>query len=97
MPQKTTFAACDTEQSAATVLGYTQASWDDTSRQARKPLLARKPWRALTDNEKAAAGLLGYTEINWDNKSGGEPKPEATKKKWDELTLCTEGECTLAA
>ena len=97
MPQKTTFAACDTEQSAATVLGYTQASWDDTSRQARKPLLARKPWRALTDNEKAAAELLGYTEINWDNKSGGEPKPEATKKKWDELTLCTEGECTLAA
>ena len=91
---KNTFAACDTERSAAAVLGYTRLSWDDTS---RKPLLARKPWRALTDNEKVAAELLGYTETNWDNKSGREPKPEATKKTWDELSVCTDGEYLLAA
>ena len=70
------------------MLGYTEVSWG----QARKPLSARKPWRALTDNEKKAAGLLGYTVNNWNNMLGIEPQPASARKKWAELTLCTEGE-----
>ena len=84
--------ACPREQPAAIVLGYEQASWDDTTGTVRAPLAARKPWIALSHEEKTAAGLLGYTEISWDNVSGSEPQPNVFNKQWSELTTCADGE-----
>ena len=87
-------SACNSEQAAAIVLGYTKASWDNLSGRVRQPLSAFKPWVALTDNERLAAGLLGYTEISWDNDSDNEPQPAVNNKLWIQMTTCANGEDT---
>ena len=72
------------------VLGFNEASWDDTTGSVRTPLAARKPWRALTANEQMAASLLGYNEIMWDNLSGLVQQPDVVNKQWSELTTCAD-------
>ena len=85
-------SACNSEQAAAVVLGFTQVSWDDLSGQEPQPWSMRKFWAQLTANEKAAAVLLGYTQVSWDNDSGLEPQPASAVKSWAELTACADGE-----
>ena len=78
-------AACNSEQDAAAVLGYTQVIWDNESGKEKQPASAKKYWAQLTDAEKAAAVVLGYTGGTWDGKGG---KPESANKYWAELTSC---------
>ena len=87
-------AECDnSEQAAAKVLGYDQASWDDESGGARTPLQARLPWAQLSFVQKKSAKLLGYTQITWDVREATETQPESFYKQWSELTPC--GECKI--
>ena len=82
-------SACNnSEQAAAAVLGYTQASRDNDSGQEPQPFSSYKFWSSLSDNEKVAAVLLGYTDKSWDNESGLEPQPALLDKQWAELTAC---------
>ena len=80
--------ACNSEQAAAAVLGFSQAAWDNLSGQERQPWSASKSWLELSVNEKIAAVLLGYTQRSWDNDSGSEPQPASAVKRWTELTAC---------
>ena len=77
---------CFSEQWAVTVLGYTQASWDNKSGREQQPSSSEKYWVQLTARERAAASALGYTEWKWD---GGD-EPASADKDWTELTLCGE-------
>ena len=79
---------CNSEQNAATVLGYSQAVWDNESGKEPQPLSSDKAWGSLTEQEKEAAVILGYTEIIWDNKSGSELQPASVDKHWIDLTFC---------
>ena len=81
-------SACNSEQAAAVVLGFTQVSWDDLSGQEPQPWSMRKSWVELSGNEKSAAVLLGYTQTTWDNDSGSEPQPASAVKNWTDLTAC---------
>ena len=85
-------SACNGEQAAAVVLGYTQASWDNLSGEEKQPWSASKAWHELSTNQKAAALLLGYTQITWENESGSEPQPVSATKSWAELTACGSAE-----
>ena len=78
--------ACNSEQAAVVVLGYTQVSWDNLSGQEPQPWSWDKFWNELSVNEKAAIVLLGYDEKTWDNDSGMETQPD--KKSWAELSEC---------
>lgn len=49
-------------QDAATVLGYTQATWDDDG----IPPSAEKEWKQLSLREQRAASVLGYSQPTWD-------------------------------
>ena len=82
---------CGSEQDAAQVLGYTQASWDNLSGREQQPWTSIKSWFSLTANEKAAAEVLGYNETTWDDKSGSQAQPASALKIWDELTACPTG------
>ena len=82
--------ACQNEQAAAKILGYTRFSWDDESG-AVIPLVTFRSWARLTPRQKTSAELLGYTELSWDNLSGEEDQPDATLKYWDELSVCGDG------
>ena len=81
-------SACNSEQAAAVVLGFTQVSWDDLSGQEPQPWSMRKSWVELSGNEKSAAVLLGYTQTTWDNDSDLEPQPASAVKNWTDLTAC---------
>ena len=83
-------SACNSEQAAAVVLGFTQVSWDNLSGQLPTDFFLF--WAEMTENQKAAAGLLGYTQTTWDNDSGSEPRPASAFKSWSELTVCNDGE-----
>ena len=72
-------AGCKEEQAAARVLGYTQASWDNDSRQEKQPASSNKYWNQLTHDERAAAAVLGYSELTWDKL------PAAMHKTWSQL------------
>ena len=85
-------SGCNSEQKAASVLGYTEFTWDNPW--AKQPFSSDKTWGALTEQEKEAAVILGYTEVVWDNKSGSESQPVSALKYWSELTIC--GECGCA-
>ena len=85
---------CNSEQNAATVLGYSQAVWDNESGKEPQPFSSDKTWGALTEQEKEAAVILGYTETAWDDHSGYERQPVSALKYWSELTIC--GECGCA-
>ena len=74
-------------------MGYTQVSWNNTSRDEELPASIYKYWANLTESEQTAAELLGYTATIWDNDSGSEPQPASASKLWHELTTC--GEMTL--
>lgn len=49
-------------QEAATVLGYTEALWDDFSQQLA---VFDKSWQQITKEQQEAAAVLGYNEITW--------------------------------
>ena len=76
---------CNSEQAAATILGFTQASWDNESGNEEQPSSADKGWKELTERERAAALVLGYTSDMWDT---GTPQPASTEKGWAELSSC---------
>ena len=82
------------EQLAAQVLEYTQASWDNLSGKEQQPWSSIKYWASLTSNEKKAAAALGYTQVSWDNESGSVAQPASAAKSWAELTSSTDGEDT---
>ena len=67
----TVLSACDSEQAAAAVLGYSQVTWDNESGMERVPASAAKSWSALSDNEKEAAAVLGYSQVTWDGETVG--------------------------
>ena len=79
-------SGCNSEQKAASVLGYTEFTWDNPW--AKQPFSSDKTWGALAEQEKEAAVILGYTEIIWDNKSGSELQPASVDKHWIDLTFC---------
>ena len=79
------------EQLAAQVLGYTQASWDNLSGKEQQPWSSIQFWASLTKHEKSAAALLGYTQTNWDNELGTQPRPASAFKSWSEMTECGDG------
>ena len=85
-------SGCNSEQKAASVLGYNEVTWDNPWQ--KQPFSSDKAWGALTEQEKEAAVLLGYTEIIWDNLSGYETQPASLGKLWSMLTIC--GECRCA-
>ena len=85
-------AACNSEQEAIRVLGYTQASWDNLSRKEQQPWSSIKHWSSLTADEKAAARVFGFTNVTWDNESGSERQPSAFLKDFAELTFCSAGQ-----
>ena len=62
------------------MLGYTQASWDNDSKQEKQPASSEKYWGQLTHDERAAAAVLGYSELTWDKL------PAAMRQRWIELT-----------
>ena len=69
------------QQQAATSLGYTQVSWDNTSGNEPQPASASAKWTVLTTQDKLAATVLGYTEQTWRTVS-------VTKKTpWSDLTM----------
>ena len=76
---------CNSEQAAATILGFTQASWDNESGNEEQPSSADKGWDELTEREKAAALVLGYTRRMWES---GTTQPASMEKDWAELTSC---------
>ena len=80
---------CDSEQAAAKVLGYDEASWENLSGEVRTPLQARLPWAQLIFVQKKAAKLLGYNKGTWSTGA----QTESSKKQWSELTTC--GECKI--
>ena len=79
----------NSEQVAAEVLGYTQASWENLSGNEPQPASLLKSWSELTHSERVAAVLLGYTRKIWDNESGSEPQPASAYKSWAELRSTT--------
>ena len=81
---------CDSERTAAGLLGYTQASWDDSGSGKDKPSSEDKYFAELTHEERVAAVALGYTAKIWDNESGKEKEPASEDKLWAELTACGE-------
>ena len=83
-------SACDSEQAAAVVLGFSQVTWDNLSGEEEQPWSSSKAWYELSTNQKAAALLLGYRQTTWDNESGSEPQPASAAKSWAELTTCVE-------
>ena len=83
----------NSEQVAAEVLGYTQASWNNLSGKEPQPSSSNKYWSKLRHSERVAAVVLGYTGKVWDNESGSEPQPASADKLWNELSPCAdEGE-----
>lgn len=74
------------------MLGYSQISWDYSSRRGSVPASADKYWFELTEREKAAANILGYDQRMWDGLDAG-PQPPAEDKAWSELSY---GERTAA-
>ena len=87
-------AECDSEQAAAAVLGYNEASWDNLDGQERLPIPARMPWGNLIFVQKKAVKLLGYTRITWDVRQTASTQPDSYYKRWVSLTAC--GECKIA-
>ena len=83
-------SGCNNEQVAAGLLGYTQASWDDSGSGKDKPSSEDKYFAELTHEERVAAVALGYTAKIWDNESGKEKEPASEDKLWAELTACGE-------
>ena len=69
------------QQQAATSLGYTQASWDNTSGNEPQPASASTKWTALTAQDRLAATVLGYTEQTWRTVSVMKKTP------WSDLTV----------
>ena len=69
------------EKEAASVLGYSQLSWDYPW-----PAAGDKYFAQLTAPEKAAAQELGYNALSWDNESGNELQPAVGNKGWSELS-----------
>ena len=49
--------ACESEQAAWRVLGYTQVTWDNVSGKERKPLAARKLYLSFTRRDSLAVAL----------------------------------------
>ena len=94
-PDCTLSTACNSEQAAAHVLGYTPSTWDNLSGLEQQPWSSIKSWAALTANEKAAVEVLGYTQVTWDNRGGSRSQPASFYKHWQELTACSDGECVL--
>ena len=76
---------CPTEQAAATVLGYTQLSWDNLNDTERQPWQSRMPWASLNSLEQQSAQILGYTQLMWDDRTS---QPASFYKKWSQLTAC---------
>ena len=74
------------EQEAATLLGWTEVSWDSATGTARQPAVMDKDWTELSTKEQAAARALGFTQTTWDNASGEEPEPAVRDKDWSELS-----------
>ena len=79
---------CDSERTAAGLLGHTQASWDNISGKEKQPSSAGKYFAELTHYQRVAAVTLGFTSTTWDNKSGKEKQPAS--KYFAELTTCSE-------
>ena len=52
------WVGCLSERTAAELLGYTQASWDNESGNEQPPATADKAWAELTGTQKAAAAVL---------------------------------------
>ena len=67
------------QQQAAALLGYTQASWDNASGDETQPASASKKWADLNTTERLAATVLGYTEQTWSTIS-------ESKTPWSALT-----------
>ena len=66
---------------AATVLGYTQNTWDNAG---GSPLTDDKAWMELSPEQKEAAETLGYTKSAWDeDKSDDESVDENIKGSSD--------------
>ena len=70
------------------MLGYTQASWDDSSGKVKQPLAADKSWDQLHSHERSLALALGWSKKTWENESKKEPQPAVWKKDWRELDTC---------
>ena len=52
----------DAERTAATVIGYDGASWDE----GEVPPICELPWGELGPREQRAARTLGYTPEEWE-------------------------------
>ena len=82
---------CNSERTAAGLLGYTQASWDDSGSGKDKPSSEDKYFAELTHEERVAAVTLGFKAKTWDDESGKEKEPASSNKYWAGLSTC--GEC----
>ena len=76
-------SAC--EQAAARTLGFTQASWDDTSGKEVLPWSMAKYWDQLTKDEQKAAEILCLNKIIWNNHHVVNNRP------WTDLASCPNG------
>ena len=91
---RTRTPACNSEQAALEVFGFTQVSWDNVSGKEPQPQPSswNTVWNELTENERAAVSMLGYNEMRWNNQESFQWQPAAFFKSWDELTKCSDGE-----
>ena len=86
---------CNSERTAAGLLGYTQASWDDSGSGKDKPSSEDKYFAELTHEERVAAVTLGFKAKTWDDESGKEKQPASEDKFWAELATCGSCDSTL--
>lgn len=70
------------EQAAATLLGYTQVSWDNLSGEEKQPDSMDMDWEELSERERTALDVLGYTRKKWED----EEEPASMTKGWANLT-----------
>ena len=78
--------ACNSEQAAATVLGYDEVSWDNESGRERQPWQSKMIWASMTMPQRRAVMLLGFTQATWDGRADASVRPASYSKKWSELT-----------
>ena len=78
----------DGQRTAAEMLGYKPAKWNDRKGTAKPPDHVGKLWSELTNAERASLRVLGYRKKLWN--MGATPRPRSYFKAWEELTVCGE-------